>query len=249
MPSARSSESEPVEIAPTETCAWSLIFITAPLPKLRSICPRAVSSACSRSTFISLLDCDRDFRPRPRTAPRRGAAGKCKQQRRTARPRPSSGSAGRRPRPLAEAQHGDVRQPRPRLAPVDAELLEAPVQPLGERRGAAALVVEGRASRRSASRGSRGGAGEAGLRRPRRLAARPRSPAAPPAGATPRKASVTCRFAPGRRPGRAARAPAPARRTSRSTASPGQAESAEEAKPFIAVHASAATCDVSVTTL
>src|SRR3954452_18422222 len=49
-PSARSSASDPVDTAPTDTAARSFIFITAPLPKFRSIWPSAVSSACSRST-------------------------------------------------------------------------------------------------------------------------------------------------------------------------------------------------------
>ena len=35
MPSARSSASEPVDTAPTETAARSFIFMTAPLPKFR----------------------------------------------------------------------------------------------------------------------------------------------------------------------------------------------------------------------
>ena len=51
IPSARSSDSEPVEIAPIETCAASFIFITAPLPNCRSICPSATPSACSRSWY------------------------------------------------------------------------------------------------------------------------------------------------------------------------------------------------------
>src|SRR5262249_36031627 len=56
MPRARSSESEPVETAPTDTAARSFIFITAPLPKFRSIWPRAASNACSRSTWLYLLN-------------------------------------------------------------------------------------------------------------------------------------------------------------------------------------------------
>ncbi len=51
MPSAMSSASEPVEIAPIETCGRSLIRITEPFPNCRSICPNATSSASSR--FIS----------------------------------------------------------------------------------------------------------------------------------------------------------------------------------------------------
>src|SRR2546421_654741 len=43
MPRARSSASDPVEIEPIETCAWSLMRITEPLPNCRSICPSAVS--------------------------------------------------------------------------------------------------------------------------------------------------------------------------------------------------------------
>ena len=41
--------SDPVEIAPIGTWAWSLIFMTEPLPNCRSICPRATSRASSRS--------------------------------------------------------------------------------------------------------------------------------------------------------------------------------------------------------
>jgi hypothetical protein len=37
MPSARSSDSDPVETAPTETAAWSLMRMTDPLPNWRSI--------------------------------------------------------------------------------------------------------------------------------------------------------------------------------------------------------------------
>jgi hypothetical protein len=50
MPSARSSESDPVEIDGIETWAWSLMRITDPLPNCRSICPSATSNACSRDT-------------------------------------------------------------------------------------------------------------------------------------------------------------------------------------------------------
>ena len=50
MPSARSSASEPVETAPTETAARSFIFMTDPLPNCRSIWPSATSSASCLST-------------------------------------------------------------------------------------------------------------------------------------------------------------------------------------------------------
>jgi hypothetical protein len=43
---------------------------------------------------------------------------------------------------LAEAQHGDVREPGPALARVRAEALEPPLQVLGEGGGAAVLVAE-----------------------------------------------------------------------------------------------------------
>ena len=46
---------------------------------------------------------------------------------------PISGSGGSSPRPLAEPQDGDVRQPCAALALVDAEVLETPLHAIGER--------------------------------------------------------------------------------------------------------------------
>src|SRR5690349_18865607 len=91
IPSARSSESDPVETAPIATWAWSFMRITEPLPNWRSIWPSAVSRACSRSTLISL--------PLPRIrglriAPHRGVAVTGKQPRRTARTAPVPAGPG-----------------------------------------------------------------------------------------------------------------------------------------------------------
>src|SRR5881394_270712 len=97
IPSARSSASEPVEIAPMETAARSFIFITAPLPNCRSIWPRATSRACSRSTYLAQVK-------RRRLQPRRPP----------------------------EAEDGDVREPGPSLALVDAEALESAAEVLRE---------------------------------------------------------------------------------------------------------------------
>src|SRR5436190_14456419 len=99
--------------------------ITEPLPNWRSIWPSAVSRACSRSTLINLpismaqrhvFEC---FVVRPVGA----------------QPGQVNSRVGRHdlaelrqrrvePGALAEAQDRDVREPRPRLAPVQAELLE-----------------------------------------------------------------------------------------------------------------------------
>ena len=59
MPSARSSESEPVETAPTETAARSFIFMTEPLPNCRSIWPSATSSASFSIHLSHLLERNR----------------------------------------------------------------------------------------------------------------------------------------------------------------------------------------------
>ena len=53
MPSATSSESEPVEIDGMATWAWSFIFMTEPLPYCRSIWLSAASSGCSRDPTCS----------------------------------------------------------------------------------------------------------------------------------------------------------------------------------------------------
>ena len=180
-------------MAPIETAAWSFIFMTDPLPNCRSICPSAASSACSRST-LSLLA--QPFRV-PRTARRSGAAGKVN----SGVGRTEVSQVGQRrpqPRTLPEAEHRHVRQPGPPLPPVDPQLLEPAEQVVGEGRRTSAVVVAGRASRRSASRGSartssRGGSAP---RAASRSASRDRRRARP-AGRAPRKASVTCRFSGG----------------------------------------------------
>src|SRR6185503_1396692 len=128
-PSATSSESEPVETAPIATWAWSFIFITAPLPNWRSICPSTVSSACSRSIPLPTSRCVRScpelaaleddvLRPcgpqHRRVDSRIGRTHRAEALERRLQ-------AGAFP----EARDGDVRQPCPPLAPVDAEPLEA----------------------------------------------------------------------------------------------------------------------------
>jgi hypothetical protein len=52
------------------------------------------------------------------------------------------GRLGMQPRPVAEAEHGEVRKPRPRLTAVDAQPLEAAVEVIGERGRVASGVVE-----------------------------------------------------------------------------------------------------------
>src|SRR5690242_17891359 len=127
-PSATSSDSDPVETAPIATWAWSFIFITAPLPYWRSICPSTVSSACSRSIP---LPTSRGVRSSPeRDALEDDVLRPCGPQHRrvdsgigrTHRPEP----VGRRlqPGPLAEPGYGHVRQPGTALSAVDAEPLE-----------------------------------------------------------------------------------------------------------------------------
>src|SRR6185503_17184058 len=140
MPSARSSESEPVDTAPTDTCAASLMRITDPLPNCRSICPSATSSASSR--FIESSSCDQ------RDAFQHLVPGSGRVQSRQVSSRVGRNECSRpgqwrlQTRPLAEAKQRDVRQPPPRLRPVDAERFQAGVTSAREPRRGAALIGE-----------------------------------------------------------------------------------------------------------
>src|ERR1051326_8717591 len=129
MPSARSSESEPVETAPTDTAARSFIFITAPLPKFRSICPRAVSSACSRSNAPPLSRQSHRFEDdilRPAGAQHGKESSSLGRHERL-----QLGEFRTEPRPLAEAKNRDVRQPRVALRAAEQVLLKAERETLG----------------------------------------------------------------------------------------------------------------------
>src|SRR5947208_5367183 len=107
IPRARSSASEPVETAPTETAARSFIFMTAPLPKFRSIWPRAVSSACSLSTcFPSQKNGFEDDVLRPGWAKHRKVSSSLGRH-----DRPEVGQGRPKARPCLEAEDGHVRQP------------------------------------------------------------------------------------------------------------------------------------------
>ena len=128
--------------------------MTAPLPKLRSICPSAVSRACSRSNFIDLLAglaSRTSYCAPPGTQPGNENSGVGRST-----TTPSSGSRGRsrgRSRKRSTVTCGSHGR---RLAAVDAERLERAVEPAGERRSRARPRRRRRACRRSASRGSRG---------------------------------------------------------------------------------------------
>src|SRR5262249_45258093 len=108
--------------------------MTEPLPNWRSICPSAVSSACSRSIRLPTSYAPEGQRFEYLIACPGGA------ERRTVERRPDDTELAQlrrgrsEPRPLAEAQHGDVREPWAPLAPVDAEALE-PLADAGRDRG------------------------------------------------------------------------------------------------------------------
>src|SRR5262249_3161594 len=144
IPRARSSASEPVETAPTETCGRSLIRMTEPLPNARSICPSAASSACSRSTIqpptvlkSTKPNCMKDnvlpSRPTEPGMVDRGA-GRTEP--------PEAGKLGGEPRPLAEPDDGEVWQPRPLLGLVHAEPVQTLVKPVGDLLRRPTVVVE-----------------------------------------------------------------------------------------------------------
>src|SRR5689334_7856818 len=144
-PSATSSDSDPVETAPIATWAWSFIFMTAPLPNWRSICPSTVSSACSRSIPLPTsrgvrscpeLDALEDDVLRPCGPQHRRVDSGIG---RTDRAETVDGRS--RPGRLSEPRDGDVREPGPLLTAVDAEPLEPLADLLGERRRGAAHVV------------------------------------------------------------------------------------------------------------
>src|SRR3954466_8089490 len=140
-PSARSSASDPVETAPTPTAARSFIFITAPLPKFRSIWPSAVSSACSRSNappfqpisrdptlFLFQLTQSHRFED---DVLRLGRAQHGKVSSRLGRhERLQLGRRRPQPRPLAEAQKGEMRSPRVALGGAEQILLQTEREPL-----------------------------------------------------------------------------------------------------------------------
>src|SRR5262249_32878072 len=98
--------------------------MTEPLPNWRSICPSAVSSACSRSIRLptSYAPQGQGFEY-PLACP--GGAERRPVERRPDDTELAQLRRGRsEPRPLAEAQHGDVREPWALLAPVDADSFE-----------------------------------------------------------------------------------------------------------------------------
>ena len=191
--------------------------MTEPLPNCRSIWPRAVSRACSRSNVINLLG--QPIR-RLRTALRRTAARNGRAAASDGLNAPSAGQ--RRARAAGGARKrsdGDVRKPRPPLGLVDAERLEPPVEVARERRRArrpssssasmpdAARLAVALRTESSGPLRARGGLAQGADDRLD----------APPAGRWPRKASVTCRFAAGSDPdvAHAREAPRPATRRAR----------------------------------
>src|SRR5262245_40411122 len=123
IPRATSSESAPVEMDGMATWAWSLIFMTEPLPYCRSIWLNAASRACSRVESVKASTSQRNrlenlvLRPGwPQHRMIESHFG------RTDRPQVGQ----RRPelgRP-AEAEDGHVRQPSAALALVDAQPLQ-----------------------------------------------------------------------------------------------------------------------------
>src|SRR5512134_2592735 len=109
MPSATSSESAPVEIDGMETWAWSLIFMTEPLPYCRSIWLSAASRACSRVESVKASTSQWNrlenlvLRPgRPQHRMIESHLGRTD--------RPESGNRGPRARRAAEAEDGHVRE-------------------------------------------------------------------------------------------------------------------------------------------
>src|SRR5665213_2433970 len=96
-PSATSSESDPVETAPMATWAWSFIFMTAPLPNWRSICPNTVSSACSRSIRLPTSQNVCSYFETTNRGPARDASDKtCRCIGRHCSPPPDDGHVSRR---------------------------------------------------------------------------------------------------------------------------------------------------------